>query len=711
MIGSLRSRIIAWSFVPTAIILVSVGLVSVYAYQRVTETLVMDRDRELTRLSATLLASELTAYTDPWAAEYLAIFDGVVVFGPDGTILTAELERYEGWRPDWFEQVFGRYSPTDEKPVFSNVVVDGLQGEKMVVVVLPMADESDQLGGIAGFFHLDRSVGNSLFQSIERLRRRESNCLYLVDGTGRVIYHPDVERIGHDVSDQLAVQRVLQGEVAALRTRGVDGEEIVASFAPVPGTSWALVAEESWAALTQSSQRFGRFLLSLLALGVIVPTLIVTTGVRRITEPITDLISAAQRMAKGDFGRRIDASTGDELEELAEQFNRMAAQLEASYAHLERKVADRSRELATLNAIAAEVSQSLDLREILDNALVEVLEVMGMERGQAFQLDRERNGLILMAQRGFPPEPVSATTCLPLDATMAGQAAREGRPMLRDLVLNPPGDLRDLVGHPETRLVISVPLIAQGRPVGAINLGTRTRRTTTAEELSLLAAIGGQIGVAVENARLFEQAQELAVVRERNRLAGDLHDSVTQALYGVTLCAEAAARELDTGGVATAADYLAAIHGTTLEALREMRVLIFELRPPTLKRNGLAGALQARLEAVEERLGVETVLEVVEEASLPTEVEAGLYRVAQEALNNALKHAQAKRVWVRLRQTERAVELEIVDDGIGFELAEVQGQGGFGLRGMEERVTHLGGTFWVDSQPGCGTTVRAEVVR
>jgi signal transduction histidine kinase len=260
--------------------------------------------------------------------------------------------------------------------------------------------------------------------------------------------------------------------------------------------------------------------------------------------------------------------------------------------------------------------------------------------------------------------------------------------------------------------VICISLRAKGRLVGVIELIACRPRTLSAEERSLLTGIGHQVGLAVENARLFEQAQELAVVRERNRLAGDLHDSVTQALYGVALCAQAAERELDKGGVAIAADYLRAIHGSTLEALREMRVLIFELRPPPLKRAGLAGALQARLEAVEERLGVETVLEVEGEGDdglLPAEVEAGLYRVAQEALNNALKHAQAKHVRVWLRQSEGVVELEIVDDGIGFELAEVQGQGGFGLRSMEERVTRLGGQWRVESKPGQGACVRVRL--
>jgi nitrate/nitrite-specific signal transduction histidine kinase len=702
---SLRSKIITWSFVPTAIILVSVGLVSVYAYQRVAENLVMERDRELTRLSATLLATELATYidADPMQDQYLPIFDGVVVFGPDGTILASETERYEGWRPNWYDEVFGQRDPQGDELMFSNVVVDGLQNEKMVVVVLPVVKPGDQIGGIAGLFHLDPARGNTLFQAVEGLRRGEENRVFLVDGTGQVIYHPDRDRIGQDFSAQPAVQRVLRGEVAAIRTDDIGGQDIVASFAPVPGTAWGLVTEESWAALTQASRRFGNYLLGLLALGVIVPTLIVTTGVRRITDPITNLITAAQRMAKGDFEHRIEATTGDELEELGEQFNRMAGQLQASYAFLERKVADRTKELATLNAIAAEVSQSLDLKEILDNALDEVLDVTGMERGQAFRLDEDRGMLVQMAQRGFRPEAGGRGTSLALDASVAGQAMQAGQPVVQDLAEDMPD------ADEGAQLVIGVPLIAQGRKVGAITLSTKARREIATEEIALLAAIGHQIGVAVENARLFEKAQQLAVVRERNRLAGDLHDSVTQALYGVTLCAEAAARELGVGGIETAADYLRAIQGTTLEALREMRLLIFELRPPTLSEDGLAGALRARLEAVEERLGVQTELEVEGEGPLPREMEAALYRITQEALNNALKHSQAAWVRVRMRQHGHDVAVEVVDDGIGFDPEAVRGQGGFGLRGLEERVAALDGTLAVLSSPGHGTTIRVEV--
>jgi signal transduction histidine kinase len=259
------------------------------------------------------------------------------------------------------------------------------------------------------------------------------------------------------------------------------------------------------------------------------------------------------------------------------------------------------------------------------------------------------------------------------------------------------------------RFVISIPLIAQGRMVGAINLGSRDVRLITPEELALLASIGQQIGVAVDNARLYEQAQELAVIKERSRLSRDLHDSVTQSLYGVTLYAEAATRQLVLGDTDAVADHLCELRRTAQESLREMRLLIFELRLPTLKSEGLAAALQMRLEAVEEKVGLETSFTVEGDGRLAPEIEEGLYRIAQEALNNALKHAHANRVSVYLHHNHQLITLKIVDDGVGFDPAGDQRRGGFGLRGMEERAARLGGELRVESDPGHGTCVTAEV--
>ena len=426
--GSLRKKIIVWSFIPTAIILVAVALVSLYAYQRVTENLVIERDRELTRLSAKLLAAELATYTDPFAEQFLAIFDGVIVFDAKGNILAAEPNLYATSPPSWLKSLALPQAFQTDEPVFSDVVVDRQQDEKIVVVIMPIAGQPDRSkGGVAGFFRLNAKDTTGLSQSLENLRRAESNCIYLVDSNGHVIYHSNSEHVGKDFSDQAVIELVLDGWAGAHRTRDLEGQDIVASFAPVPGTSWGLVTEESWATLTQSSRRYSQFLFILLGLGIVAPTVIVTIGVRRITQPIAQLIQAAQEIAGGHFGRRITARTGDELEELGEHFNLMASRLQESYAYLEQKVADRTKELATLNAIAAQASQSLDLEEILKNALAEVLEAMNMDSGQAFRLDADAQTLISIAHQGYSEEFLRCTARLPLSASIVGAAAEQGQ--------------------------------------------------------------------------------------------------------------------------------------------------------------------------------------------------------------------------------------------------------------------------------------------
>jgi signal transduction histidine kinase len=708
--GSLRNKIIAWSFVPTAVILVLVALVSLLAYRRVTERLVVDRDRDMTGLAAQLLATELAAYTDPFSEQFLTAFDDIVAFDASGQVMTTEPLAGGARQPAWLRALPLGHGATPLQPVFSRVFTDRALGEQGVVVFIPLGPhKGGSAGGIAGYFRLGAGTGSVLYRSVEKLRREEGSNVYLVDSTGRVIHHTQPEYIGVSFAAQEAVQKVLQGISAAHRTHDAAGREIVASFAPVPGTSWALIVEEDWSGLIRPSRRYGHILILLLGLGILIPTAIVSVGTRRITQPIAELIRAAQEMAGGHFGRRIAAHTGDEIEELAGQFNCMAAQLQESYTSLERKVADRTRELATLNAIAAQASRSLELPEVLGSALDVLLAGGNFDMGQAFRLDQEGRRLVPIVQRGRWQVPENGAGCLPLHSSLAGQAATRQEPVLSRAADRPGGEMDDLAAREQVATLVSVPLIAQGRSVGVLNLGSRSPEPIQPEELSILAAIGQQTGVAVENAYLYEQAQQLAIVQERNRLARDLHDSVTQALYGISLYAEAAARQLGLGDGKMAAEHLAEIRTTAQESLREMRLLIFELRPPMLRSEGLVVALQARLEAVEARVGVQTRLQAEGEGPLSPQVEDGLYRIAQEALNNALKHARASSVALRLVHGPRSVLLEIADDGAGFDPAGLAGNSGFGLRGMDERAARLGGTLVVDSAPGRGTRVRVEV--
>jgi len=210
---------------------------------------------------------------------------------------------------------------------------------------------------------------------------------------------------------------------------------------------------------------------------------------------------------------------------------------------------------------------------------------------------------------------------------------------------------------------------------------------------------------------LAQERASAAVTAERNRLARDLHDSATQSLYAVTLYADAATRLLSSGQIEPAAENLLKLRGTAKEALGEMRMLIFELRPPILAEQGLAAALQARLEAVEDCAGVKTELHVAVDGRLPAHVEEGLYRIAVEALNNSLRHAQARSIFVTLYLEPGTAILTVADDGIGFDLASALKGGGLGLRGMDERAQQLQGTLTVESQPGTGTRVTAIVPR
>lgn len=213
------------------------------------------------------------------------------------------------------------------------------------------------------------------------------------------------------------------------------------------------------------------------------------------------------------------------------------------------------------------------------------------------------------------------------------------------------------------------------------------------------------------------QAEELATAKERNRLARDLHNSVAQTLYGLTLQSEAASRQLAIGQTGRAAQYLQEIRQSTLQTLGEICLLIFELRPPILAEIGLSAALRARLEAVEARSGlqVETALEDV--GRLPSAMEVGLYRIAQEALNNILKHAHAKCVHVTLHRRDNSLTLEVHDDGVGMpaELTDLPGRGGhgshsgLGLQSMAERAELIGARLAISGQPGQGMSIKVEV--
>ncbi len=1355
LMRSLRAQIVAWSFVPTAIILLAVALVAFYAYQRSTADLVLQQSEELTRLSANQFATHLRDYTDVLedvsrslsatyrnrtvlqetlrgAANRLVTFDaGVVALDNYGRVIATQPPRDDILGQDWSDRSYFRDVVRAGQPAFSDVAQDGAGGQDVVVMAAPVTNDSGELlGALAGMFRVGATTTSALYGSVIRLRAGPGVETVLVDSNGRAIYHSDVDEIGASFEETPAVAAVNAGRSGAQRAEAA-GEAVVSSHSPVPGTPWGLVRETSWNALMEPTAPYRRFLVALLALGVLVPAVVVAWGVRRIIEPINRLTSAAQDVAGGKFGETIPSGSFVEVERLVDQFNSMSRQLSATYddlrrkneqlelvmagandgiwdwdlrankvylsprwksmlgyaddelpnhedtwpalahpddkprvqevfraymagesptlqvehrlrckdgayrwllmrgmalrdasgkpyrvagsntdiselkrsqgilhaqsrflegiasgeglderlrelilsieehwpgsrcvvwlvddntrqlepaavgalgmelvqllqtlmgrsqdetpsatavrrrqrvviedvatdprwdaypetrayalqnslraawaepivnsegvglgafsvyhlaphkatedetemirsiAHLvgvavearhaeqalrasearfrtlfesadvgivvsdlngelvevnpavtrilglapdevrtlpatayihpedtairedliqelhagkreryqierryirkdgeviwgrltvtlarqadgkalyriamldditeerraqedlqaayrdlERRVQERTRALIALNTVAGVVSRSLELREIARDALAVSAEMVGCDHGAVYVTDESGKFLELVAERNHSPQFIEAVQKLPIDQILPDVKGEMQQPEVWGPDDLDEGPLKAILLAEGLSTVVTIPLISKDQLVGSMSLSCSRPRALTPEESGLLMAIGRQIGVGIDNARLYEQEQErrdeaerrrrvaeglrevlsvlnsgqslyetldliarqacqmlgadgsavmrldtvsnilapqshhgltadfvqhlriepgtvasgralaerrailipdtvafLEVLRERkelpktmpaalveevvrrfralltvpimigdnaygtlslyyhdprpvsqediglaqtmadqaalaidaarlreqaktsaaaeerNRLARELHDSVTQNLYSVTLYAEAAARLLSSGATEMAAEHLRDLRDTSQEALREMRLLIFELRPMDLQKMGLAGAINARLQAVETRGGIRASLvqEGVEYAPLMSPaLQEEIYHIAQETLNNTLKHARAKNVTVSLNYGPQMMRLQVRDDGQGFapELA-VEG-GGLGLRGMRERAARVRGCLTIDSAPGKGATVTVE---
>jgi signal transduction histidine kinase len=259
--------------------------------------------------------------------------------------------------------------------------------------------------------------------------------------------------------------------------------------------------------------------------------------------------------------------------------------------------------------------------------------------------------------------------------------------------------------HPQMRSFLGVPIVSRGEVIGAIYLTEKEDGSMFAEEdQRLIELLAAHAAIAIENARLHERSRELSIVEERNRLARELHDSVTQRLFGVKLAAESALTLLDRDPCAAGVE-LKRVSDLARGAMEELRAVVFELRPASLEAEGLATVLRKHVEVLRRVTGQEIDLKVCEVPRLSPECATQVLRIAQEALQNALRHADATHIEVRLR----GQVLSVTDDGVGFDPSgpEVRGQR-LGLTSMEERATEVGATLTVRSERGVGTTVRLE---
>ena len=339
--------------------------------------------------------------------------------------------------------------------------------------------------------------------------------------------------------------------------------------------------------------------------------------------------------------------------------------------------------------------------EVLKLVCREACQLTGAE-GSAMLLLEDEGWLQVTSSCGTP---LPALERLPIRESFAGSALEQGQPLLLN---SPVKQVQAYHRNPNLKTLLAIPLFVDDTIIGVLDVVNKPGGFTQ-EDTHIMGLFADQAAIAIENAQLHGRAEQLAIVEERQRLARELHDSVTQALYSVNLYAGATQMALASGKIEVAAENLQELRHMAREALLDMRMLIFELHPPILKHEGLAGALQARLEAVEARSGLQTEFQIEGEERVPLSVEEDLYRIAQESLANAVRHARAQRVTIRLYTDSDRLYMEVQDDGTGFDLATAERSGGLGLRSIRERVRRINGELKIESVLGKGTTLRVGV--
>jgi two-component system NarL family sensor kinase len=369
----------------------------------------------------------------------------------------------------------------------------------------------------------------------------------------------------------------------------------------------------------------------------------------------------------------------------------------------------RSRELSILKAIAEALNREVDVKRALQVALSQVVELFDLRTGWIWLLRADNGEPYLAAAQNLPPALADNPhrmegDCYCLDTFRAGDL--EGAANVNVITCT---RLKGLVdGTAGLRSHASVPLYAHGKRLGVLNVVSSDWRELSAEDLRLLYTVGDLVGIAIERARLFAASTQLGALEERNRLAREIHDTLVQGLTGIIMQLETADAFLEGAQSDRGREALRQALALTRANLEEARRSVLDLRAAPLEGRSLDQALEDLVRERQRAAKVKLTFEANGSRPLPARFEAGLYRIAQEALTNVVQHARARHATVRWLTTPKYTELTIEDDGVGFDVAQVSADR-HGLIGMQERARLLGGTFKLHSRPRQGTQLQVTI--
>lgn len=573
-----------------------------------------------------------------------------------------------------------------------------------------------------------------LNQLVTESQLPDGAVLIEIDRNGTVIMHyPDSQDwVGKSVSGTSLTQLMLaEGEGTADLNEPDDMNRLYA-FTPLHITPennmFVAIGVSKEAAFSEANRILLRHLIGLWVVFLLALAAAWLGGEVFILRRVRALLGATKRLQAGDLGARTGLPYGQgELSQLAQAFDQMTATLEQR--EQERIIAENEtrrhyRDLSTLNRAITAISSSLELPEIIDALKRQLTGSLDVPGGILFFYYEESDSLCLEAAWGLPSAVLAELKELPastyhyLQVTQAGEACLES-----DFRTVPPYSNSGLAAaRPNWQGYLCVPLLAKGEILGVIDLFSAAPTAFSQDQITLFTTLGQQVGVVIQNARLFSQvrtgrqrlhilSQELLEVQERERrhISRELHDEVGQSLTALKVNLQAVLRM---AGASTISRYIEESISIVQHILQQVRDLSLDLRPSLLDDLGVVAALRWYIDRQGLRAGFKTeFIADPPEMRLPPELETVCFRVVQEAMTNVVRHAVASQVQVRMTYQSAQLELIVQDDGIGFNVAAIRertsGDASLGLLGMQERVQLVGGQIEFISDPERGTIIRA----
>jgi nitrate/nitrite-specific signal transduction histidine kinase len=441
---------------------------------------------------------------------------------------------------------------------------------------------------------------------------------------------------------------------------------------------------------------------------------------RSITEPIVALTKGSEVIAKGNLDYKIEVNTGDEIEHLATQFNSMTAALKESYSNLEQKVEERTKQLSqragqlyTINEISRKISSIINLEELLPFVANLLRQTFNYHNVNIFLFEPTSGRLILReiclsGYNGVIPLEV------PLEMGEEGivaWVAQSGEPIMANDVSKEPrhhyiNELSD------TRSELAIPVKIGDKILGVLDIESNELNAFTEDDMSTAQTLADQLAIAIENARLYKETGQIAVMEERNRMAREIHDTLAQGFTGIILQLEATEQALEKGNSQDTVSHLNKARSLARGSLSEARRSVWNLRPEALEKLRLPDAIKQEVVKFSQSSNIKASFDIEGTAhDLHPEQETTILRICQEALTNVRKHSKATEVKVQLNYDKSDLELVISDNGKGIVVND-DGTGsggkhkGFGLISMRERARNAGGQFEVESEPDKGTTIK-----